>query len=162
MDIEKLNDRIPDYCDNIEVHTAVLKTVSRLPEDVQEYACGRCVFLALADYGMVLPGLITYPHSSESVEMIEQAPKGASRLELADYVETYERKAKWIILLPRCLAADEAQSIIAHEIAHAFLGHDRLSICDFIDVETEACNLVRSWGFGGLGADVEYCTAPYR
>ena len=162
MDIEKLNDRIPDYCDNIEVHTAVLKTVSRLPADVQKYACERCVFLALAENGMVFPGRITYPHSSESVEMFEQVPCGASLLELADYVETYERKAKWIILLPGCLAADEAQSIIAHEIAHAFLGHDRLSICDFIDVETEACNLVRSWGFGGLGADVEYCTAPYR
>ena len=161
MDIEELDRRIPDYCDNIEVHTAVLKTVSRLPADVQEYACERCVFLALAENGMVFPGRITYPHWSESVEMLEQAPKGASKLELADYLEAaFDRKAKWIILLPGCLAADEAQSIIAHEIAHAFLGHDRLSICDFIDVETEACNLVRSWGFGGRGADVEHCTAP--
>ncbi len=80
MDIEKLNDRIPDYCDNIEVHTAVLKTVSRLPEDVQKYACGRCVFLALADYGMVLPGCITYPHSSESVEMFEHMRNHATLL----------------------------------------------------------------------------------
>ena len=164
MDIETLHYRIADYCDNVEVHSQLLRTVERLPDDVQEFVCQRCVFLALADHGMVLPGRVACADLAETAEMIQEAPRNASLSELGDYVQDYERTAhKWIVLLQGTPSDDE--SIPAHEIAHAYLGHDRLAIYGpdkSIEVETQACELTRSWGFQGLGTEVDHCTAAYR
>ena len=164
MDIETLHYRIPDYCDNVAVHTQLLRTVERLPDGVQEFVCERCVFLALADHGMVLPGRITYPHFAETAEMVEKAPPNASFSKLTDYVEEHERTApKWIVLLQGTPSDDE--SILAHEIAHAYLGHDRLAIYDGDEAghaEMAACELTKSWGFQGLGTDTDHCTAQFK
>lgn len=56
---------------------------------------------------------------------------------------------------------EDIVSIIAHEIAHAYLGHanshslrsDEVHIAD--EMEVEACELARSWGFSGRGTDAE-------
>ena len=68
----------------------------------------------------------------------------------------YKRtKRPWLIILGE--KADE--SVVAHEIAHARLGHK----CDLLGnnmevafkTETEACSLAKEWGFVGLGTEVD-------
>ena len=164
MDEETIHNYIADYCDNIEVHRLVVRVVSRLPESVQQFVCHRCILLALSDVGMVLPGRITHADTHDTVAMVEAAPIGAQPDDLHDYVEQFEQTAaRWIILLQGSPPQDE--SVIAHEIAHAYLGHDRLGISvglEPVAIETQACELTRSWGFEGLGTDIDHCTGPYR
>ena len=61
----------------------------------------------------------------------------------------------WLILLEENLTEKDARSIIAHEIAHAWLGHNRLAADTDASVEIEAVRQVKQWGFTGLGADEE-------
>ncbi len=58
-------------------------------------------------------------------------------------------KGNWIVNLLE--SVDKCS--IAHEIAHAFLEHDRLSPPN--DCEQRACELTAQWGFSGKGADYE-------
>ena len=69
-----------------------------------------------------------------------------------------ERRTRnmWLILLHEKLPVDEECSIIAHEIAHAWLGHDKLSLNFPPSSEVDAAILTGSWGFTGRGADPEY------
>jgi hypothetical protein len=62
----------------------------------------------------------------------------------------------WVILLDENIPEEDRESAIAHEVAHARLGHDRLGEMPD-DCETQAANLVKEWGFTGKGADAEYC-----
>ena len=71
----------------------------------------------------------------------------------------------WLILLDeRSVDEDEESEIlgtIAHEIAHAWLKHDRMSPDIPEDCETKAANLAKEWGFQGRGTDPEFCSAVY-
>ena len=61
----------------------------------------------------------------------------------------------WLIALGQ---GDVEEGLIAHEIAHAWLGHEcdpqagelRLTQQD----EEAACDLTRQWGFGGTGTEI--------
>lgn len=60
-------------------------------------------------------------------------------------------EADWLVLIYD--RAQDLETVIAHEVAHAYLGH---SIGDYMsDEETErqAREQVRAWGFSGKGAD---------
>lgn len=61
----------------------------------------------------------------------------------------------WLITLAENLT-DE--SIIAHEIAHAFLDHkggsELVEIEEAMKEETEVCSLAKQWGFSGSGTKV--------
>jgi len=63
----------------------------------------------------------------------------------------------WLILLDDAMLAskqtEDIQSVIAHEIAHAYLGHDRVADAGDVSIELDACRQVREWGFQGSGAD---------
>jgi len=61
----------------------------------------------------------------------------------------FRLKQRWLIVLSEDVLSDEPHGSIAHEIAHAYLGHDRQAIGTSIDVEYQACDLAAKWGFGG-------------
>ena len=52
--------------------------------------------------------------------------------------------------------------MVAHEIAHAWLGHNPLDPDVPKDAEIVTANLVAEWGFTGLGADADYCDSSAR
>lgn len=103
---------------------------------------------------MVLPGYI----GLDSLLRISDGIKWAS--ETGKLVELVKQQI-WLILLDEKIAhniePENAQSIIAHEIVHAWLGHDRHSPDIPKDCEIQAATLTGQWGFQGLGSDVEYC-----
>lgn len=110
----------------------ILEAVARLPQKVCDFACDRCMFLSVGRsvLGMVVPARIA--------------------------THAVERRTRnmWLILLEEDLTEEDAHSIIAHEIAHAWLRHDRLDGDPDPSVE-EAVRQVKQWGFTGLGADEE-------
>lgn len=82
----------------------------------------------------------------------ELRPEDWNELVIADLTN------RWIIVLTEELPTNDAHGIIAHEIAHAWLRHDRFADHPE-DCETKAANLTREWGFTGKGADAVYCNA---
>ncbi len=110
----------------------IVEAIERLPEEVRDFALDRCRFLSVArtTHGMVLPGRIgTHEVTNEPT---------------------------WLVLLSEAIPAEDVHGAIAHEIAHAWLGHDRLAFPPD-DCEIQAANLTMEWGFSGVGADAEHC-----
>jgi len=73
-------------------------------------------------------------------------------------VNSFEKRTKnmWIILINENLPDQEMLTAIAHEIAHAWLRHDRYA--DFPDDgEGQAALKAYEWGFRGNGADPVFC-----
>lgn len=110
----------------------IANAVSRLPGDVQDFACERCRFVSVGEgaMGITLPGSIG--------------------------VNAHEKRSRnmWIIVLDDRIPVEELDGVVAHEIAHAWLGHNR---CEEVTVDDEvaAATLTREWGFTGRGADPE-------
>ena len=127
------------YGEDRDLHRQIIETVLQLPERVGRFALDRCRFLSVGEsvYGMTLPGRIG----------LSAGPGRRSR-------------NMWIILLADPLPEEHALSIIADEIAHAWLKHDRLGNPPK-DCEIEAANMTLAWGFTGKGADAEYSNAPF-
>jgi len=123
------------YGDDGEIHRSVCLAVMRLPQAVQDFACERCAFLSVGRscFGMCVPQMLC-----------EIRP------------ETVE--GRWIVLLDERTPEGDVLGIVAHEIAHAWLGHDRCAPdgCPK-DCEVQTANLVAQWGFTGIGADPRYC-----
>ena len=71
----------------------------------------------------------------------------------------------WLLLLDERSVDENEESevlgIIAHEIAHAWLKHDRMSPDLPDDCETKAANLAKEWGFEGRATDPEFCSGLY-
>ena len=57
---------------------------------------------------------------------------------------------RWVILLRE---GEMDESVVAHEIAHAYRGHVRSTAADEAAQEAEARALARLWGVAGLGTD---------
>jgi len=126
------------YGEDLELQSRIIKVLARLPDKVITFVLDRCVFLSTGRVtsGMVLPGRLGVHH-----------------------IEKRSRDC-WLILLDENMAEDN--SIIAHEIAHAWLRHDRISAYDTEAWEKDAANLTKSWGFEGRGSDIDYCEQPYK
>lgn len=112
--------------------TRVAQCIAALPTEVREFALDRCRFVSVGHgvCGLTLPGRIA----------------------------TQEGRTRnvWIIVLDEEEDPDQAKGTIAHEIAHAWLGHDRLGLDSSVEMEVEAARLAREWGFKGTGADPEF------
>lgn len=112
----------------------ITRTVIRLSEEVKQFVLDRCVFVSVgkASTGLILPGRIgVHPIEKKSHNM-------------------------WVIVLDENIEGEEGCCIIAHEIAHAWLRHDRLGNMPE-DCEIHAANLTKQWGFIGRAADPEFC-----
>ncbi|TMB65067.1 MAG: hypothetical protein E6J43_12440 [Chloroflexi bacterium] len=116
-----------------DLRSVIGDTIGRLPDDALLLAADRCVFVSVGRTveGMTLPGDV---------------------LQRVD-----EDDPTWLILLDDRIMdtkeADDVESVIAHEIAHAFLGHNRMTDDGDRSVEIATCKLVREWGFEGSGTD---------
>jgi len=122
----------------------ITETVQRLEAKVRDFVLDRCRFVSVGNTAQALPGCVgIHPFEQQAHNM-------------------------WIIILEEGLhpnddrrRADEAHSIVAHEIAHAWLGHDRLGNVP-PDCEGQAADQARQWGFTGKAADAEYCMSLTR
>jgi len=124
--------------EDAELQSRIVKVLAQLPDEVVAFVLGRCTFLSTGRVtsGMVLPGRLGL-HPTEK-----------------------RSRNFWLILLDENIATDD--SVIAHEIAHAWLRHDKLSADDQETWEKDAAILTKSWGFEGRGSDVDYCERPYK
>ena len=103
--------------------------VHRLPRDVRQFVSDHCTFVSVGgcSYGATFP-----PNWADS----------------------------WLIVLDGAmvdrLGEDGTMSVIAHEIAHALLGHSLLDPSTYErgdeSLETEAAQQTAAWGFVGIGA----------
>ena len=127
------------YGDDPELHLWIRRTLIKLPVEVARFVIDRCSFASVGrvNFGLILPGRI-------GVHVVERRSRNT-----------------WVIILSENLPASEEESVIAHEIAHAWLGHDRLAEMSN-DVEIEAANLTKKWGFSGRGANPDYCNAGFN
>jgi len=122
------------YGEDQHLFDCIVRTVQKLPDQVAHFAIDRCRFLSVGRscWGMTMPAYIATHNVEKRTRNI------------------------WLILLEELIPDDEIDSAIAHEIAHAWLKHDRMG--DFPeDGEIAAANLTRRWGFSGKGTDPEYC-----
>jgi len=146
-DLNAIQQRLAYYGDDAVLERTIVETLARLPDDVRVFALDQCCFLSVggANHGMVLPGRI-------------------GRQE-ADYTDVGPGESldgdPWLVLLSESLPPRDAHGIVAHEIAHAWLGHDRLSLDVSPECEIDTANLTGRWGFTGLGANPEHCIKPY-
>lgn len=130
----EVHESLQYFGESADMQRLIARTVAKLPDDVMEFACSRCRFITVS-FGATYPGEIGL-----------------------DWVKRRSRNM-WVIVLGEKLPTKDAESIVAHEIAHAWLHH---SILDYrgsgFEVEKEAAKLTQEWGFSGKGASVKYCT----
>jgi len=105
----------------------ICKTLLRLPQSVQDFVYENCMFCEVGlDTGLCISKNWPGPHD-------------------------------WLIVL----GSDADESVIAHEIAHSLKGHKRERIWSEPDSnevfvqESEACEIVKQWGFTGPGTEAE-------
>lgn len=146
--LELINDRLAYFGDHAPLQQTIVETIARLPDEVAEFALERCRFISVGEslFGVVLPGRIGVDH-------YRGRPAG-------HYSEALPAD-NWIIVLADPLPDEGAHSIVAHEIAHAWRGDDRLGNPPD-DCEEATARLTAEWGFSGLGADAEYCSGGFR
>jgi hypothetical protein len=93
--------------DDRETELAIVRVLARLPEEVRAFALERCRFLSVGrdTWGMVLPGRVgvdTFTKRTRNIRVVlldKQPPK-----------------------------SHPLEPTIAHEVAHAWLRHDRLAV----------------------------------
>ena len=109
----------------------IVSVMNRLPDQVTAFALERCGFVSVgrASLGITLPGKIGV-HNGRSRNV-------------------------WIIVLDERMSPEDVDGVIAHEIAHAWRGDDRLGMMRK-DCEVKTAQLVKEWGFTGTGADVKF------
>ncbi len=105
--------------DDDQFRAAYARVLVKLPEDVRHYALDRCTVLSIgrAARGIVWPSRIVD-----------------------------RRRCKWLIVMDEECSLD-LESAIAHELAHAWLQHDRLSPDVDPNCEAAADSLAVEWGF---------------
>ncbi len=121
--------------DDDQTQGVIVETITRLPRNVAEYAIEQCRFVSVgrANLGITLPGRLLQPNPQES-----------------------KPEPRWLIVVEDRMPAKWAHSVVAHEIAHAWLKHDRGSPDLPVDCEVQAATLTGEWGFTGRGADVAW------
>lgn len=123
--------------EDVRTEHVIAETLVRLPDTVRAFALERCVFLSVgwAASGLTFPGGIGVDP------------------------ETRRSRNVWLIVLEEQAPRDALASVVAHEVAHAWLRHDRLSDELPEDHEVKAAELARRWGFTGRPADPSFWQA---
>lgn len=160
-DLESITEEISSlyYGDDAELEQLIIHVLAQLPEEVQEFVCDRCRFLSIgrtANAAMV-GGRMIFPHPLHFPEGIKWAIEQGK-------IEDLLLNPPLLILLSEQIVdkygPEDVQSIIAHEVAHAILGHTPRhlgmdEVNQAVDIEVEACELASRWGFSGEGTDTE-------
>lgn len=165
-DLDFLSESISTlYCGtDLDIEQLIIQTLARLPEEVQEFVCSGCRFLSIgrSANALVLSGSIALPFPLHSPEGIKWAIEQGR-------IEALLLNPPKLILLSEHIVDEYEQedslSIVAHEIAHAYLGHEPRHVRDEVNLpaerEVEACQLARQWGFSGRGTDAESRAAAF-
>jgi IrrE N-terminal-like domain len=113
------------FGEDLETHGALVRSLARLPAAVREFAIDECVFVSIG-----------------------KSVRGLCR------PTTMVGEARWMIVLDERLAPSSIETAVAHEVAHAYLGHDLGDTSTtHEEVEAAARQLAREWGFRGFGAE---------
>ena len=136
MDHEHSWDGICDQLGDMPVSKSlfcyIVKTLQKVPDDVRDFVYENCEFVSV------------------------EAPAGQT-------IHTQCVKLKrrpWLIILTENDLTDDYMSIIAHEVAHAYSGHENYGIGTYDEAkrtENEACSLAKQWGFAGTGTELYKC-----
>lgn len=158
-----INERLDYSPSRGSLHTALISTIRKLPKEIREFALENCFFLSMEEglNGTVVAGSHGSNIRWHMLEHLEDEEK-------IKRINDLERKWRTIVLLDYKIASDDdVDSIVAHEIAHAYLGHDHMMLGEVenrevngqsvpvLKLEYEAYKLTASWGFTGRGADIE-------
>jgi hypothetical protein len=137
QDLEAVIGNVHYHGGSRETERAIVRAIARLPGDVRDFALDRCQYISCDPTlrGYFLPASIT-----------EHDPDG------------------WLVILNlEGLEWEDAESVVAHEIAHLLLGHkpfghlppgpERGTVAPGSepDEERQVRELVMRWGFGGIG-----------
>jgi hypothetical protein len=114
--------------DDANTYRRIVETIGKLPDRVAHFALDRCVYFSA---GRANRGMVLPARTLG--------------------------RGKWVVILTETIPERIAQGVIAHEIAHAWLKHDRYAFkIDGAGVESAAAQLAREWGFTGRAADPAY------
>ena len=117
--------------DHPELSEAMARVLLKLPEDVREFVTSRVVILSVGQTCAGHTWLARAPWR----------PEGPN----------------WVIVIDENDDSDR-EALIAHEIAHAFLGHgSEPGKDDRTTCEKAAADLAKLWGFSGRGTDAKFC-----
>ena len=123
----------------------LVKTIARLPEDVQAFAVKRCMYIyASRDYVQAFKGYIGCP----SWEYLRKGTHTVNENKAWEEFRALTDDLRWrqIIVLGEITGGDdEAMSLIAMGIAHALRGGGQLE--GGSEEERNAKDLAESWGF---------------
>lgn len=149
VDLDLLSETIYSLClgDETELPELIFKTVVQLPKDIQEFVCEHCRFLSIGGSAnaLVLNGSLAFPFPLNSPDGIKWAIEHGK-------IENFLLNPPKLILLSGHVIdeyePEDIMSMIAHEIAHAFLGHEPFhgGVDGFALAakrEVEACDLGR-------------------
>jgi hypothetical protein len=103
-------------------HGALVRALSRLPDDALDLAIEKCVFFSCG--------------GGVNAQCLPTRLIG---------------EADWLVLIYDL--APDIETVIAHEVAYAYLGHSIGDPMSDEETETRARELTRTWGFSGKGAD---------
>lgn len=107
-----------------ETQSGITRALVRVPAEVRQFAITECVFVSA----------------------------GADTLGLCRPVSIIGQ-ATWLIVLAEG-EAEIVENVVAHEVAHAWLGHDIGDTSStHEEIEAATRQLLRDWGFKGEGAD---------
>ena len=124
-------DNLMYWGEDPQLRARIVGVMGQLPDRVAAFALERCGFVSVgrASLGIILPGRVgVVNRRSHNV---------------------------WIIVLDERMSAKDVDGVIAHEIAHAWRGDDRLGMMPK-DSEVKTARLVKEWGFTGTGADEKF------
>jgi len=131
--LEQIHYDVCYFGEDREAEIALVEVLAGLPEDVREFALERCRF---ASVGRTVLGY----YIQERELRVLQAED--------------EETARWLVIFSDDLESNDLRSLIAHEIAHLWLGHQPFGDTrTWLEKERETCSLVKGWGFKGKGAD---------
>lgn len=165
-------EELDDLCESVSslyfnthevIEQLIIETLARLPKEIREFVCDHCRFLSIgrSANAVVLNGSLALPFPLNFPEGIRSA------IELGRIEELLSNPPKLILLSELMIDKYEQEdviSVVAHEIAHAYLGHEPCLEPDFslaAEREVEACALASQWGFSGRGTDAEECAGYF-
>jgi hypothetical protein len=148
---DELYEEVAYYGMEEAMHVAIAQTIAHLPREVQDFACGNLRFVSI---GPDWRGF-TWP-----AQIFSGPAWSAPEAPVVDITAPPTEKY-WVIVLQASILDDaspeDTYSTIAHEIAHAWLGHE----CRITgrqtndDKERAAASQAQQWGLAGIGTRPE-------
>lgn len=146
---EEMFSKAPYFGQDMVMRATLAQVLTRVPESVREFVLGKCVITSSVEprFGGIVwkaqvpKQALDSPHEFWLIVLSELAwSAGMDMVRRKGLKEVAKsQNERW-------------RHIIAHEIAHAYLGHDRMNPDLPEDTEAEADRLAARWGFANSDA----------